>query len=217
MALIFRLLFISISLCAWTKTVLADGSALVTEDQSDSPPLSTKWGLSYLHWQEAISLVRTNDQKAFPLKANQSGWGVSYDFLFASRDPWSARLRSSVLMSFSQVAPSARDSSALSGVNYLSKDSTAFGAMLTPGIHWSRPSQSSSLSLSVPLLFRVANWKDSGTPSDPYQIQNKSRLISGVTLGMHLRESVSGANVEMGFLQSTENLFWSVGWTLSTH
>lgn len=168
-------------------------------------------GLIYLNWQERTSLVATATGTSYPLRANQAGYGIYYhhERTLPGRPQGSGRmgLMASLFTAGSAVLTSTADASALGNLTYKSLDASVFGVSLAPELGWEREGGGPALGVSLPLAYRFTNW---ASPPD-YEIQGSKKLLIGGLLSVRLRRPGWEVSSRLGFLQSTQNLAWILG------
>jgi len=166
-------------------------------------------GISYLNWQERVTLLSTADGVRFSLRANQAGWGLYYLRELPLRGNLKLGAMVSLFSAGSAVLNSNADGSG--GLTYKSLDASAFGAMVAPEISWQREGQSEtrgpSFGLMVPVAFRVTNW--ASVPG--YEMQDTRRFLFGPMLSLRLQRPGWEFSSRLGFWQNLQNFAWVAG------
>ncbi|MBL7716365.1 MAG: hypothetical protein JNL01_12940 [Bdellovibrionales bacterium] len=161
--------------------------------------------VSYLSWSERIRLEEAPGIVSL-LNSNQVGLGLGGGLRFRAGRRGQIDLGSQVLITSSQVGPSAANLLAGSA-NYVSKDSGTFGILARPGFFFFPGSESLAVGFSIPLIYRVANWPN---PNSTARFLEKAAFRYGAQLDMQLRRDSWSIGTRLGFVQSLLGLAWDL-------
>lgn len=161
--------------------------------------------ISYLSWSERIRLEENSTYVSL-LNANQvgMGFGAGMRLRAGRRSQWD--LSGQIVITNSQVGPSAQ--SLLSGsANYSSQNSGTFGLLVRPGYFLYPGSETLALGVSIPLIYRIANWQN---PSDSARFLEKAAFRYGIQLDTQIRRGDWGLGTRIGFIQSLLGFAWDL-------
>lgn len=163
-------------------------------------------GFVYLNWQERVKLTESSSGTVYDLRANQSGWGISYSRVFKQKGNWRFGGLATLFTASSALLNSC-DPDSVIVPRYCSEDASAMGALLAPEIEWQRGGEGSSVGLSIPVAARLTNWAS----PEGYVISGTQKLLYGPVLTVKLNRQAWEFASRLGFLNSTQNLAWILG------
>lgn len=172
---------------------------------------SRRIGVAYLNWQETTSLVQSSNSKNYPLRANQSGWGIVYERDLKDWTRWRLGLVTGIFTAKSIVDRSEKDSATFGTLVYETSDAAAFGALVAPEFSWMSQSRQSSLGFALPVMFRLTNWPNPPAGAENYLIQNTRRVLPGFLVSLRFSRPGWEMSSRVGLLGSAQNLAWILG------
>jgi hypothetical protein len=171
-----------------------------------TPSASQGVGFVYLNWQERVKLTESASGAVYDLRANQSGWGISYSRVFKQKGSWRFGMMSTLFSASSALLNSCDPNSTIVP-RYCSEDASALGVILAPEIEWQRGGEGSSVGITLPVAARLTNWAS----PEGYVISGTQKLLYGPLLSVKLHRQAWEFSSRLGFLNSTQNLAWILG------
>ena len=172
---------------------------------------SSRIGLAYLNWQETTALVQSSNSQRYPLRANQSGWGILYERDLKEWTRWRMSIMTGIFSAGSTVDRSEKDAATFGALVYETSDAMAFGGLLAPEFSWMSTSRFSSIGLAVPVMFRLANWPNQVSGTENYLIEGTQKVLPGALLSVRFSRPGWEMSSRLGLLGSTQNLAWILG------
>ncbi len=172
---------------------------------------ASRIGLAYLNWQETTSLIQGSNSKSYPLRANQSGWGILYERDLKDWTRWRLGLITGIFTASSTVDRAEKDAATFGALVYETSDATALGAVLAPEFSWMSGSRQSSVGFALPVMFRLTNWPNPSSGAENYLVQGTQRILPGGMLSVRFSRPGWEMSSRVGLLGSTQNLAWLLG------